>query len=97
MNIQSRVDLGIQLLDNEVPGWQEKVDPAILDIGDMQDCPLAQIFGGYWAGAEKLDIWGDTEAQTEFGFDGSIVDRTLYDKDCKALTEEWKRRLARSS
>lgn len=96
MSIESRVNLGINLLDRDVPAWQERVNPAILDIASLSSCPLAQAFGSYMEGCLKLGIWDNTEAQKELGFDS---DNSLpsYYKDVSELTEEWKRRLARSS
>lgn len=33
------------MLDEEVPGWENRIDPETLDMGDCHNCALGQIFG----------------------------------------------------
>lgn len=90
--IEQRVNLGIQLLDREVPGWQDHLDLAILDISSTSSCPISQLYNGYEEGARELGIWDNLEAQIEFGFDGNSK-LEIYETECQQLTDEWKRQL----
>ena len=66
MNLQKRVDRGIQLLDTHGPlDWRDRIDMDTLDLGDGDQCVLGQVFGdeaqsarprtnGFWHGADRL-------------------------------------------
>jgi hypothetical protein len=39
-----RVARGAQLLDQQVPGWAERIDLGRLDLADLRWCPLGQTY-----------------------------------------------------
>lgn len=84
-DLSAYVDKGVELLDSIFPRWRELIDVDTLDMGDIHNCVLGQIFGYYSRGMEILgnqdsDVDGDT-----YGFDSSGSKR--YDD----LAELWKR------
>lgn len=81
---------GAALLDEEAPGWAERIDLPTLDLGSCWTCVLGQIFAGpnshpggpYFTGLHQLGL--DTkEAATEHGF------AALYLDEDAALGEAW--------
>lgn len=36
------------------PGWRELVDLSLLDIEDLSECVLGQVYGGYFEGRDQL-------------------------------------------
>ena len=84
---------GMELLDRQRPGWENKIELDRLNQGNdtwLEDatgrecgCVLVQVFGDYFDGIEQLEISGtDSEALGfNLGFNHSF----------KTLTAWWKR------
>lgn len=62
---------GAALLDQEHPGWHEKIDVSRLDMRDCGECVLGQLYGVYGTGLDALErktglpVW---EERVEYGF-----------------------------
>lgn len=91
--VKKRVKNGATLLDSHIPGWRNKINLDILDIGSCFNCIVGQIFGGYCEGLEILFDIGTEDQQIMFGFEGEIDYHEGYSYrgfDRKLLTECWK-------
>jgi hypothetical protein len=89
--VAESVARGAALLDEKLPGWDERIDLADLQLASCYRCVLGQLFGRYPVPAEggfspyglgiaALGI-GD-ENPSRYGFDG---------RDADSLTGEWRR------
>lgn len=59
---ESEVDRGVQLLTNEVgPRWFAGIDLDRLDLNDVHDCVLGQLFGHYGEGCQKF--WAEARVE----------------------------------
>lgn len=67
--VTSCVQRGMDFLDKECPGWEEVMDPKILDISCGQNCVIGQIFGDYGVGIQTLDI--NAENAPGLGFEST--------------------------
>jgi hypothetical protein len=45
---EARVFAGVELLNSEVPGWRDRLDVSLLDVGGTHDCVLGQVFNKVW-------------------------------------------------
>ncbi len=50
------VQAGMELLDENVPGWECRIDPEVLDLASCQFCVLGQIYGEYTQGTRELHL-----------------------------------------
>lgn len=67
--VAERVSAGIALLDERVPGWQNKINLEEFDIRHTRKCILGQVFEGY-----------DDEGSSKCGYDIGI--RVLKIDEC---------------
>lgn len=86
---EERVARGATLLDERVPDWATRVDVKSLDVWNLENCVLGQLFGHYRSDAAHatLGIFGGDEYASH-GFqltDDEYVSRDDYG----ALTELW--------
>ncbi len=92
-SVQERVDKGVQLLDFKCPGWRKKVYASKLDMSDILNCVLGQIFGYYYDGLNELELSDNPEelcdSPRHFGFNASSGDEAEY----LELKREWTKRL----
>jgi hypothetical protein len=100
--IRDRVARGAALLDEKRPGWDARVDLAVLDLGDCRRCVVGQLFGPEYEHEHErdwgvygwgLDMLGLNAARFEeyaHGFD--IED--FGGREFAALTAEWRRVIA---
>jgi hypothetical protein len=51
-----RVQRGVKLLDEKVPGWTDRIDPAELNMQYHETCMLAQLYGSYERGLMALNL-----------------------------------------
>lgn len=51
-----RVARGAALLDEQVPGWERRIDPDRLDVTSACGCILGQVFGSYDDGCRQLQL-----------------------------------------
>jgi hypothetical protein len=86
--IPEEIKRGMELLDIEAPGWREKIDPALLDLGNCERCILGQIFERYTLGIFALELVH--EEADRFGFNCEPIDYEL-------LTQAWKEALSEPS
>jgi hypothetical protein len=90
--VAERVARGAALLDETVPGWDQRIDLDLLDVDCCERCILGQLFAsqatawpvsrGFGAGTVALGI-DDTEIE-ELGFDDTSM--TVAE-----VTAEWRR------
>ena len=81
---------GAQLLDQRYPGWEQRVNPATLNIEDGRCCVLGQI-GSYHILAEELFGDGDTGYDAEYDH-GFFTSWPLSQRD--ALNACWREEIA---
>lgn len=87
-----RVDAGETLLDENygTDGWRHKIDLNTLDLSDVYQCVLGQLFDSYTSGLYTFGHGFDTEWAVEHGFSATGEYNYGYDE----LTAEWKHRIA---
>jgi hypothetical protein len=87
VTIADRVATGAAWLDEQTPGWIDRIDLDRLRLGDGDLCVLGQIYGSF--GAVRGFAYGATSARVPFlthsdccalGFDID-VDRSLFRSD----------------
>jgi len=90
--IAARVARGAALLDERMPGWDQRINLDRLDLHSPCRCILGQIFpassrdGGYWDGIKELGLasWGPDPGGAEaYGFTTA--------RNFQMLTAEWRR------
>lgn len=77
------VQAGMEILDENTPGWESRIDPEILNLGSCQFCILGQIYGDYNKGKHELRI----DDGPDFGFDAEGGS----DRHYALLTHAWLR------
>ena len=90
--IETRVQSGMQKLDERLPGWPQKIDLERLDMCSNTDGILEQLFGGYYAGLKALGL------RFAGGWDHGFDIEPDSDGDLEAwaqLTEAWKTAIQR--
>lgn len=86
---------GIELLDQERPGWRSEINVRFLDMSaafnvvSPEGCILTQLYGTYGRGLERLGLtWPDGKPDynkgADLGFDLGVND------SYHALTRAWK-------
>lgn len=72
---EARVARGAALLDANVLGWWEVIDPSTVDVSDWDMCPLGQAFGNFSEGMDELALpYGDAEGEaTRHGFNADTA------------------------
>lgn len=104
LTVEERAAAGASLLDREVPGWADKVDPDLIDLQSGQDCVLGQVFrvpGELEDPACRTDgnLNGYEQGSKVLGFGATSVVRTYNlgfleddpeteDRLCRAWTDE---------
>lgn len=91
-NRKERIAKGIALLDKEVPGWCERVDIKVLDLGSPFKCVLGQVFQEEaMESDEEEDGFGfgihffQLDKPTDYGFDK----RSMFDGGVRVTHEEY--------
>lgn len=80
---------GVELLDEEAPGWRDKIDLPSLHLMNCNSCVLGQVFGDFETGCNELGLtWYEAK---EYGFvlDSDAPHRYAW------LTRTWRKVLAR--
>lgn len=84
--MNENVSRGISLLDQEVPGWRDKIDWDKLDMSNCFRCILGQLFGEYAEGVDYLRVTGAI-----YGFDiKPYQTREEHVESFAILTELWR-------
>src|SRR5579859_5527888 len=99
MTIEQRVQRGIALLDEHIPGWRARIDVARLDMGSGEDGLIEQLYGTFHKGRLALGLtWNHDETGCiENGFDIAGNERGENNlRDWRVLTEAWRRALLES-
>lgn len=52
------IEKGVKKLDKKIPGWDERIDIDLLDLGSDYDCVLGQLYGSYYSGRRELEDMG---------------------------------------
>lgn len=79
---------GADLLDEDRPGWATMIDLDTLDVSDLANCPLGQVYGQFTSSLYRLGI--DPSLASEFGFDLSgRSSREEEDEQFTHLTRAW--------
>ena len=81
--MRKEIEAGMQVLDWEAPGWEQRVDVERLNIAFDCDCVLGFVYGSYWSGLEMLGEPDNFEWSIAHGF-------TVCGIDGNVLTDEWK-------
>lgn len=82
---KTRIAEGVKLLNQERPGWLEKIDLGELDMGNPLCCIIGQVDGDY----ETSELVESNKASAAWGF-------TLFGEtrsNWGTLTEEWKQKI----
>lgn len=107
--VAERVAAGIQLLDDNVEGWRDKINLETFNIQNTRNCILGQIFktdedhweSGYDVGRAKLNLAGcdccAEEGQLlpyDYGFDARLGLAEDISYQFRDLQSEWEFQLA---
>ncbi len=85
--IAARVARGAALLDEKRPGWDARIDLAVLDLESCRQCVVGQLFGpeyGHDPFGWGLAVLGIPVEAGRHGFD-------TFGEDFADLTAEWRR------
>lgn len=91
LTLRDRIVNGAELLDYERPGWRDEIDLDELNLSDMYNCVLGQVYGSFTAGIRVLDIDSKgRDYEASYGFEVSCAEAeedeyTAYDR----LTLTW--------
>ena len=86
MNADSIVAEGAAMLDGAHPGWREAIKVEAIDIRDVAQCILGQLYGGYGRGLSNLGL--SSNSARSHGFSAGH-------EDAETITAAWKRLLAK--
>jgi hypothetical protein len=96
-SIITRIDRGVEFLDEHSRGWRSRVDLDRLDVSDPHRDPLGQAYGCYDKAARELGITSHLAMRCGFwvpAFEQLLAD-VLLDVDIYAdLTARWRAVLA---
>jgi len=84
---------GARFLDEQIPGWVERIDPSILDMANRCKCIFGQLYGEYFTGCYRLNL--TPVAACDMGFDtlgdqGGLPTQEAY----SALGSAWREQIA---
>lgn len=86
--LRSRTELGVRLLDREVPDWWKHIGVGRLDLASCPLCVMGQLFGHYEQGLARLAVW---RRGHEYGFALPSFESELGSAEAWAeLTEMWR-------
>ena len=94
--VEERVKLGIIVLDRFAPSnWRNLIDLNKLDIFDLRNCVLGQVFGNFGKGVEIISdyILETNHNLMTLGFALSVYNPSDIFNDNIRLIEEWKKQL----
>jgi hypothetical protein len=88
----SNIERGMALLDEKVPGWDQRIDLRSLDVGSRMQCVVGQLFGVrdndlLYLGYQALGV--KRPRQYGFSLDWDLGYRATYG----GLTTAWKRKI----
>jgi hypothetical protein len=62
MTMKEAVRDTAELLDRDMPGWEEYIDADRLNIASAKDCVFGQVYGGFGKGLKALGIPAGVQA-----------------------------------
>lgn len=80
--LRDRVDAGVAWLDQHHPGWADRIDVDVLDLGDCYSCVLGQVLGDFWTASITYD------QAAVMGFEVTSVPD--YSREQAALERLWR-------
>lgn len=86
LDYAARAAAGAAFLDEQMPGWAERIDLAELDMGSCTRCILGQLLGDYACAVEDLGLRGD--AKLVLGFNAWHGGSGPWDKLRTAWADE---------
>lgn len=86
--MKEKIKLGMDLLDEKVPGWRDRIDLKNLNMGSCESCILGQLFNDFGLGLKKLDIDLYDTTIFELAFEKSSGESYTQ------LTKNWKQALS---
>jgi hypothetical protein len=103
-NAVQRVNRGVELLDNEFPGWEKYIDTSRLDIASGYCCVLAQLAENKFkitqegfSGLCKVLGLESSDDTIRYGFCpqiyASLCTGVLYEEDDKMITALWSEKI----
>lgn len=84
--LEQRAQAGAEFLDENIPGWEERVNPNRLIMNDCLSCVLGQLYGDFDVALDELDM--TYEEATNYGFFLDI-NRGFF-QEYTELTEIWR-------
>lgn len=91
-DVATRVAKGVALLDEQAPGWLERINLLSLEISSSDLCVLGQVYGNFHDGCDALGLCAEFDADAVYGFNCS-ADAETDDQleDFRILNKEWRR------
>lgn len=88
----TRIEQGMALLDEKVPGWEYRLDLRTLDVNSCTQCVVGQLFGIHnsdllYLGYQALGV--ESPRQYGFSLDWDLSYRATYG----GLNRAWKRKI----
>lgn len=90
--IPDEIKAGMELLDREMPGWREKINPNLLNLGHCKQCILGQLFRRFDIGVDLLGVRPEL-----YGFEVYPILGSGIDEKYKQLTAAWRAALSEPS
>lgn len=93
--VNERVARGVALLNEQVPGWRERIDQDSFSLESCHMCVFGQLYGEYYLGESKFfDQFGRGryEMAAAYGFTQGLNDPEFADQEdalWDELTEAW--------
>jgi hypothetical protein len=93
----AEVARGVALLDRQLPGWADRIDPGRLDPQSCDDDTLGQLYGHFDIGLDELtdlptwDTWHTWAVRHGFACDADVP----RSQEWAQLTDAWRAELAR--
>jgi hypothetical protein len=85
-----RVAVGAALLDAELPGWAERIELGLLDLGSPRCCVLGQLYGTYSVGLAEVGFGWLGDHSREYGFTAYPTEGDTF----AGLTAAWRGEVA---
>lgn len=83
---RERIARGALLLDEQAPGWAEKIDLDDFDVQNTDRCPVTQVFGAWSKGVQILGL--SAEGTVEYGFFPEAYDDDVVSRGKNEAWEE---------
>lgn len=89
---------GAHLLDERMPGWAKRINPATLDMGSGCQCVLGQTYGEYEDGVQTLDLGAaymfPKDQSPPVVHHGFFAEGVVGERDWRGLSAAWLEQIA---